>query len=329
MLKVKPQAHKAQKAPMETAPPEALGFSAERLERIPHFFKDYIDQGKLSGLSILVARRNKVAHWSVQGFADLESRTPLREDSIFRIYSMSKPITSVGLMMLFEEGLFRLDDPVSKYLPEFGKMQVWSDGNNLRWKVRGPLRPVSCHDLLTHRSGLTYGFLHAHPVDRLYRHAKIAERGFTLEETLARLSDLPLLFDPGTAWNYSVSTDMCGRLIEVLSGQSLDAYFEERLFKPLGMVDTAFAVPSEKAERLTSLYDRAAGEKTLRAADPAAKSAFLQMPRFLSGGGGLVSTMEDYYRFCSMLAEGGFARRGSLFKPQHGFLYDAESPAGE
>ena len=301
--------------PFQTEKPENLGFSSKRLAQIPHFFQSYLDQEKIPGLAILIAKGEKIAHFSAQGFASTETNAKLQADSIFRIYSMTKPITSAGLMMLFDEGRFRLEEPVGKYMPELGEMQVWKDGSNLRWQTRGPTNPMRIRDLLTHSSGLTYGFMHMHPVDRLYRHAQIGERHLSLGETVGRLAGIPLLFDPGTAWNYSVSTDMCGRLIEILSGETLDGFFAERIFKPLGMSDTAFAVDAGKASRLTSNYERHPKKKAMRVIDSAAKSAYLRMPAFLSGGGGLVSTIGDYYRFCLMLSRGGELGGARLLSP--------------
>ncbi len=297
--------------------PEAVGLSRARLARIPAFFQSYLDRGKVAGIAALIARQGGIAHLSCQGRADLESGAGMSPETIFRIYSMSKPITSLGLMMLFEEGAVRLDESVSRYIPAFGAMRVWESGSNLRVGTRPPAREVRVHDLLTHTSGLTYGFMNQHPVDRLYRRAHINDRDVTLEETCARLESIPLLFDPGTAWNYSVATDICGRLIEVLAGEGLDAFLRRRIFEPLGMDDTGFHVPEESLPRLSANYEKDPGTGGLRLSDPAgSQSMFARPPAFLSGGGGLVSTIGDYARFCQMLLNGGAYGGAGLVSPK-------------
>jgi len=289
--------------------PEDVGFSAERLAAIPQFFNSYVERGKLAGVSTLVARHGEVAHFETMGKASLEDGRAMEKDTIFRIYSMTKPITSLALMMLYEEGRFQLTHEVSRYIPAFKDLKVWDGGDADDYKTRALERPMTIRDLLTHTSGLTYGFMHAHPVDALYRRADLdgARTGdITLEEMAARLAEIPLLFSPGTHWSYSMATDVCGYLVEVLSGQTLDAFFASRIFKPLGMVDTGFDVPADKLGRLAANYEKHPTTKVTSLADPGSDASIYARPRrFLSGGGGLVSTMSDYYRFCQMMLNGG------------------------
>ena len=295
--------------------PEDLGLSTDRLARIGPFFADrYVRTGRLPGVLTAVARRGQLAHLACSGQRDVASGAPLTPDTIFRIYSMTKPIASVALMTLYEEGRFQLDDPVSRFIPEFADLRVWDDGTPLAYRTTYPERPMEVRDLLTHTSGLTYGFMGRHPVDALYRRHGIEGRAVLapmeaapavdLVEMVGRLAGLPLQFSPGTRWNYSVSTDVCGRLVELLSGESLDRFLASRLFEPLGMVDTAFMVTDDQADRLAACYARTPGDG-LAVADPAATSSYRTMPTFLSGGGGLVSTATDYLRFTLMLLNGG------------------------
>lgn len=289
--------------------PEDVGLNADRLAAIPDYFGSYIDKGKLAGLSTLVSRRGQIVHFESIGKRDRELGAPMERDSIFRIYSMSKPITSLALMMLYEEGHFQLNHEVSRYIPEFKKLRVWAGGTNAAWATKEPARPMTIRDLLTHTSGLTYDFMNQHPVDRLYRRAGIdslAKDKMTLKEMIERLADIPLLFSPGEAWNYSVATDVCGYLVEVLSGRPLDEFLEARIFMPLGMVDTGFTVPKEKLHRLTANYEKNAQTGETRLVDRSDEtSAYVKAKPFLSGGGGLVSTMTDYWRFCQMCLNGG------------------------
>ena len=285
---------------------KALGFSEERLNRIPAFFQSYVDNKKLAGYTALVARKNEVAHLTSKGTIAIDSDQAIDADTIFRIYSMSKPITSIALMMLFEQGLFRLENPVAKFLPEFANIQVWDGGSNLRPRARAAVRPMTIHHLLTHCSGLTYGFMHSHPIDRFYRQRKIGENVMTLEQTVKAAAELPLLFDPGDKWNYSISTDVCGRLIEVISGMPLDEFLQRNIFDPLQMKDTAFWVSEDKIHRLAANYNKHPATGALNLIDPAgAKSPYAKKPAYLSGGGGLTSTIGDYLRFCQMLLKGG------------------------
>lgn len=302
----------------QAAAPEDVGFCAERLDRIPQYFKSYIDRKKLPGTSLLISRRGKVALRSIQGVMDWDSGEPIKEDTIFRIYSMSKPITSVGLMMLYEEGAFRLEHEVSRYIPGFGDVKVFDGGTADDYKTRALDHPINIRDLMTHTSGLTYGFIADGPVEKLYRRAGLGgarDSEMTLAEFIDELVKQPLVFSPGTSWRYSVATDVCGRLIEILSGQSLDVFFEERIFKPLGMSDTGFTVPKEKIDRFASCYERDPMTKKISLQDSPATSPYLSGQAFLSGGGGLVSTMDDYARFCQMLLNGGELDGTRLLSP--------------
>jgi CubicO group peptidase (beta-lactamase class C family) len=296
--------------------PADLGLSAERLARIGPFFEErYVRRGALAGVLTAVARRGQLAHLSCSGVREVSTGAPLNPDTIFRAYSMTKPIVSVALMTLYEEGRFQLDDPVSRFIPEFAELRVWDDGTPLAYRTVYPERPMQIRDLLTHTSGLTYGFMARHPVDALYRRRGVEGRtaalapmedepSVDLAEMVAKLAELPLQFSPGTRWNYSVSTDVCGHLVEVISGQPLDRFLAARVFEPLRMVDTGFAVRAEQADRLAACYAVTAADK-LAVADPVATSSYRSMPTFLSGGGGLVSTAADYLRFTLMLLNGG------------------------
>lgn len=291
------------------AQPEDVGLNSARLAAIPEFMGSYVDRGKLAGLSTLVSRHGEIVHFESIGQRDRERGLPMERDSIFRIYSMSKPITSVALMMLYEEGHFQLSHEVSRYIPEFKKLRVWAGGTNEAWATKEPARPMTIRDLLTHTSGLTYGFMNQHPVDRMYRRGGIdgsATSQLTLKDMVEKLADIPLLFSPGEHWNYSVSTDVCGYLVEVLSGRPLDEFLQARIFAPLGMVDTGFMVPKDKLDRFTANYEKNAKTREVRLVDKSDEtSAYAAPKRFLSGGGGLLSTMTDYWRFCQMCLNGG------------------------
>lgn len=283
-----------------------LEFDPRRFARVDDVMHRYVDEGKLPGVQLAVTRRGEVVHRDCYGSTDVEAGTAVKPDTIYRIYSMTKPITSVGLMMLYEEGHFLLENPLSRFLPEFADAQVWDGGTADDPKTRPAAREITVHDVLTHLSGLTYGFHFQHPVDELYRKNGLGDFGqepdYDLAEGMARLAEQPLLFDPGTRWNYSMSTDVCGRLIEVMSGQALDVFFQERILGPLGMVDTAFHAPESDLDRCGPLYVRG-GDGKLAAF--ASSRQMTKPPRFLSGGGGLVGTGPDYLRFCHMLLNGG------------------------
>jgi CubicO group peptidase (beta-lactamase class C family) len=286
---------------------EEVGFDPVRLERIGRHFRRYVDDGLLPGWSLVVARSGSVVHLDRYGHRDVEAGLPVEPDTIFRIYSMSKPVTSVAAMMLWEEGAFQLKDPVSRFIPSFAESRVWRSGSVTNPSTDPLTEPMLIWHLLTHTAGLTYGFLYAHPVDELYRRAgfDMAEPvGADLADVCDRLAGLPLLFQPGREWNYSMATDVLGRVVEVVSGQTLDEFCRERIFEPLGMIDTGFMVPADQLHRLAALY--MAAPRTLQATrldviGDRAKSK----PDCLSGGGGLVSTLADYHRFTQMLLNEG------------------------
>lgn len=284
------------------------GLSAERLARIDRFLDErYVATGKLPGTLTLVARCGRVAHIGMTGRMDVERNRPMAEDTIFRIYSMTKPLTSVAFMMLVEEGLVALDDPVHHFIPEWRDLGVYDGGILAQgFKTRPTVRPMLIIDLLRHTAGLTYGFQSRTNVDAAYRDLGIGEveKSGTLDEMIANLAKLPLEFSPGDAWIYSVATDVLGYLIGRISGMPFESFLKERLFDPLGMVDTGFHVHEGKQDRLAACYALTPKGRTVLQDDPAT-SGFLKPPSFVSGGGGLVSTVADYYRFCRMLLNGG------------------------
>ncbi|HAN69087.1 MAG TPA: serine hydrolase [Halieaceae bacterium] len=291
---------------MEQVNPETLGLNAAQLARIGEHLRDrYIQPGKLPGSITLIARYGRVGLLDVAGLSDLERDTPMSENTIFRIYSMSKPITSVALMMLYERGLFSLEDPVHRFIPEWRNLAVRTAGAFPLFATAPCERPMTIRDLLRHTSGLTYDFLRESNLDYAYRKLQVANPapGYTLKHMIEQLAQLPLEFSPGTRWNYSVATDVLGYLIEVISGQSLPVYLQEHLFGPLGMVDTAFNITPDKVQRLASCYERDAAKK-LVCNDDGQASQFRDRV-FYSGGGGLLSTVGDYFRFCQMLLQGG------------------------
>ena len=290
---------------INTVRPASVGMSADRLERIGGWMDAYVDSGKLPGCMTLVARHGQVAYLDSRGMADEEAGRPIAPDDIFRIYSMSKPIVSAAAMALYEEGLFQLDDPVARYLPEFGDGQLWLDGEGADMKTEPVGDAMQVWHLMTHTSGLVYGNREDGAVGAAYRAAGVDFSGSrnvgTLEEMTKRLAAMPLRWRPGTRWEYSVSTDALGRFIEAVAGAPLDEVLRTRIFEPLGMNDTYFQLPAEKADRLTSLFTKQAdGSRT--ETDPAsAESSWVKPVTLFSGGGGLVSTASDYLKFCEML----------------------------
>jgi CubicO group peptidase (beta-lactamase class C family) len=288
------------------ASPESAGMSKVGFDRLEdHLKRRYIDAGRFPGTQVLVYRRGKVVHSAVQGFADVERKAPVRDDTIFRIYSMTKPITSVAFMMLFEEGRVALDEPVHKYIPEWKNLGVFQAGIAPAFLTKPPSRPMLIVDLLRHTSGLTYGFQQRSNVDATYRELKIGavEKAGTLQSMIDDLARIPLEFSPGEAWNYSVATDVIGYLIGKISGMPFEQFLKERIFNPLGMHDTGFFVPAGKAHRLAACYSAEKGGITLQ--DDPTTSSFLSPPSFISGGGGLCSTAADYLTFCRALLGGG------------------------
>lgn len=289
--------------------PEQVGLSEERLTRITsHLQRRYITPQKIMGCSTLVARRGEIVYRTDLGKMDIERDKELAADTIFRIYSMSKPITSVALMMLYEQGHFQLADPVYKYIPQWRDLQVYTAGEYPDFQTRPVARHMTVRDLLSHQAGLTYGFEgpEQSALDTAYQKLKVHTSGSedTLQDMVDKMARLPLEYSPGTAWKYSMATDVCGYLVEILSGMTLTEFFRQNIFEPLGMVDTGFTVPSDQVHRFAANYHRRS-DKTLALEDDPETSKYLKPQTFFSGGGGLVSTMTDYYRFCQMLLNGG------------------------
>jgi CubicO group peptidase (beta-lactamase class C family) len=283
------------------------GMSDAGLRRIDdHLRRVYIDPGRYAGTQTLVYRRGHVVHHSSLGFADIERKVAIRDDTIFRIYSMTKPITSIALMMLFEEGRVALDDAVAKYIPEWAGLGVFQAGIAPNFFTRPPARPMQIVDLLRHTSGLTYAFQNRTNVDAAYREKNIGEfeKAGTLDTMIADLARIPLEFSPGEAWNYSVSTDVIGYIVQQISGIPFELFVKQRILDPLGMTDTDFHVPAAKADRLAACY-AADGKGGMTLYDDPTKSSFLAPPALISGGGGLVSTTADYLTFCRALLNGG------------------------
>jgi CubicO group peptidase (beta-lactamase class C family) len=283
-----------------------VGLDAGRLARIDRHFARYVDDGRLPGWLVLVARHGKVAHLAADGQRDLEAGLPVEPDTRFRIYSMTKPVTAVAAMQLYEEGAFALKDPVAEFIPSFAKARVYREGPATAPVTVPAGRPMRLWHLLTHTAGLTYGFHYAHPVDAMYRAAGfewVAPEGRDLAACCDAWAGLPLLFEPGAEWNYSVASDVLGRVVEVVSGQPLDRYVQERIFAPLGMTDTGFWVEPAAAAKLAALYRANPGGTPIR--DDQLGGRSLRRPDCLSGGGGLVSTAADYHRFTQALLGGG------------------------
>ncbi len=290
----------ASSRPEIAADPESVGMSREALEAIGPAMQALIDREATAGIMTLVARRGEIVHWDARGWR-VPGLDPLDPNDVFRIFSMTKPVTSVAAMILVEEGKLALDDELGRVIPAFAEVQVWEEG-----ATRPPSRPIRIRDLLMHTSGLTYGIFGDSPVDSMYNRALnvlSTSGGGDLEARVDRIASLPLVDDPGAAWTYSVSTDVLGRVVEVVSGQSLDAFFRERIFEPLGMRDTGFQVSGGKSDRLVAMVRRNA-QGLAPASDPA-NDPVTRPPGWLSGGGGLVSTASDYLRFCQMLLNGG------------------------
>ncbi|CAL9650193.1 serine hydrolase domain-containing protein [Streptomyces sp. enrichment culture] len=284
----------------------AAGLDPAALDRLDGHFARQVDDGRLPGFLVAVARGGRVAHLSVHGLRDVAAGLPVTADTLWRIYSMTKPVTSVAALTLVEEGRLSLDDPVDRYLPAFAEPRVYVEGPADAPVTRPAAGPLRVRHLMTHTAGLTFGFYHSHPVDALYRAAGVESSvlpGADLAETVDLYASLPLQFEPGTEWNYSVASNVLGRLVEVVSGQPLDVFCTERIFGPLGMTDTGFHVTDAQAERLAELY----GETEDGGIEPVPGLPLRGRPRFLSGSGGLVSSAYDVHRFAELLR-----RRGEL-----------------
>jgi CubicO group peptidase (beta-lactamase class C family) len=283
------------------AKPEAVGFSAERLQRLEKGMQSYIDQKQLAGMVTVLARHGKVVHEKAYGVMDLQSNAPMKTDSIVRIFSMTKPITGVAMMMLYEEGKFRLTDPISRYIPEFKDLKVFAgmgaDGKPI---LEAPKHAPTIGELMSHTAGFTYGVFGASPVDKMYQ-AVSPLGAANLQEFIGRMAQLPLAYQPGEGWVYSVSVDIQGYLVEKLSGQPLGTFMRERIFNPLGMKDTGFSVPADKVSRVATIYNGSANGLVPAPRDP----NISKEPGLPQGGGGLYSTAGDYLRFTQMLLNEG------------------------
>ncbi len=300
---------------LATAPPESVGISSERLKRLDGALKRLVDEGRLAGVVSLLARHGKVVHFSAAGKKDIRQPDALQKDSIFRIYSMTKPVTGVAMMMLYEEGKWRLDDPVSRYIPEFSKLRVHAGDNaDGTPKLEDARRSMTMRELMTHTAGLAYGLGAVNPVDRMYREARVLDSSRPLQEMIDGLAKLPLLAQPGTRWSYSIGVDVQGYLVSKLSGMPFDEFLRTRIFQPLGMKDTAFFVPKEKLSRLALVH----GEDQTGKLTPPDESRGdpTVVPLGPSGGGGLFSTADDYLRFCQMLLNNGQLNGTRLLSPR-------------
>ena len=285
--------------------PAEVGLDADRLARIDRHYRRYVDDGRLAGWTLAVTRRGRVAHLTHHGQRDVEAGLPVTDDTLWRIYSMTKPVTSVAAMMLYEQGVLELTDPIKRWIPAFADARVYRAGPAGAAATVPVAEPIRVWHLLTHTSGLTYGFHHAHPVDEMYRMQGYefgAPAGVDLAGACDTFAGLPLLFQPGTEWNYSVATDVLGRIVEVVSGQSLDEFFAEHILGPLGMDDTGWSVADADRDRLAALY---AGSPQGLVRNDALGDDALRHPTLLAGGAGLVSTARDYHRFTQMLLRGG------------------------
>ncbi|PWI08463.1 serine hydrolase [Streptomyces sp. NWU339] len=290
----------------QEADPAEAGLDAKALDRLDRHFAHEVEEGRLPGFLVAVARGGRVAHLTAYGRRDVAAGLPVRSDTLWRIYSMTKPVTAVAALILMEEGRLSLDDPVGRHLPAFAEPRVYESGSGDGMRTRPAAGPLLVRHLMTHTAGLTFAFYHAHPVDALYREAGLDSSvapGADLAGTVDVYAGLPLQFDPGTQWNYSVASNVLGRIIEVVSGQPLDTFFAERIFGPLGMTDAGFQVGDEQAERLAELY----GETEAGGIEPIAGLPLRGRPRFLSGSGGMAASAHDMHRFMELLR-----RRGEL-----------------
>ena len=285
---------------------QIAGLAPDRLLNIErHLDRRYIQSGKLPGALTLVARRGEVAYVKPQGLMDVERNKPVCRDTIFRIYSMTKPITSIAMMQLYEQGRFLLDDPVHKYIPAWKNLRVYKSGVYPHFLTAPATSTMTIRDLFTHMSGLTYGFMNRTNVDAAYRELGLdGSRDLTMEALINQLAELPLEFSPGTAWNYSVSTDVLGYLVQLLADQPFDEYLRENVLDPLDMPDTGFHVRDNQLDRFAACYQYQPGDQ-LKLQDDPETSPFRREGRFLSGGGGLVSTIDDYFHFAQALCQGG------------------------
>jgi CubicO group peptidase (beta-lactamase class C family) len=301
--------------PLPSAKAENVGMSTERLTRLSEGMKSLVDQGRLAGVVTMVARHGKVIEFEAIGKRDIAANLPMQKDSIFRIYSMTKPITGVAMMMLFEEGKWQLNDPVAKYVPEFADLKVYGTDANGNVVLKDQAHPVTMRELMSHTGGFTYGYFSNTPVDKLQREADVLNVNNTLEEMIKRVAKLPLNAQPGSEWHYSISVDIQGYIVQKLSGMPFEEFLEKRIFKPLNMVDTGFYVPADKLKRLAEYYSYGKDGR-LEVVRGGINHDFSAKPAFSSGGGGLVSTATDYMRFCQMLLNGGKLDGVRLLSPR-------------
>ena len=321
---------------MDIVSPESVGLSSSRLERVSGWLEEQIATERLAGASVLISRHGSVAFFEARGLADQASARSFTRDTIVRLYSMTKPVTTVAAMMLYEEGRFQLDDPVARYLPEFASTEVWAGGEAPLSETVPVATPMTVRHLMTHTSGLTYGFMQTNVVDAAYREAELDFPGGPgpLDAQIRRLAEIPLICQPGSEWNYSVSIDVLGRLVEIWSGVDLDTFFRERLFEPLDMHDMGFHVAAENHERFAACYSPASGGDLsnvgrapdlaaqaartggLKLQDPVQGSAFRAPASVFAGGGGLTGSMRDYVRFCQMLMNGGELEGARILSPK-------------
>lgn len=304
--------------PLDIDPTEA-GLDPRRLDRITTHFAKYVDDGRLPGWHIAVTRGGKTVYNTTYGHADVENGKPIAGDTVYRVYSMTKPICAVAALILWEEGLFEMRDQVKWFIPSFADQKVFRSGTVTAPRFDPVTEPMEMWHLFSHTAGMTYGFVHSNPVDQMYRNAGFewgVPRGASLAEICDMLAALPLMFQPGTEWAYSMSIDVLGRVVEILSGMSLGEFMRTRIFEPLGMVDTAFHCPADKADRLAALYvpNPADNRRRVRA-DAMGAGALVQQPADL-GGGGLVSTMSDYMKFAEMLRGGGQSNGTRILSPR-------------
>ena len=301
---------------LPSASAESEGMSTERLAQLRSGMKELVDQGRLAGAVTMVSRHGKVVEFDASGKRDIAANAPMQKDSIFRIYSMSKPITGVAMMILFEEGKWQLNDPVAKYIPEFAKLKVYSTDANNNVVMKDQAHPVTMRELMSHSGGFTYGFFSNTAVDKLQIEADLLNPNNTLDEFIKRVAKLPLNSQPGSEWHYSISVDIQGYIVQKLSGMPFEEFLEKRIFKPLGMVDTAFYVPKEKLNRFAEFYSYDKdGKLQVVGVKDGLNHDFAAKPALSSGGGGLVSTATDYMRFCQMLLNGGQLEGTRILSP--------------
>jgi CubicO group peptidase (beta-lactamase class C family) len=297
------------------APPEALGLSSAALERIDPALQAFVDSGAVGGVYAVIARHGRIGYERTFGWRDVASREPLRRDAIFRIYSMTKPVVAAGILRLVDDGRIGLDDPVSRYIPAFAEAKVFAGGTAAAPVLQAPASPITVRQLLNHTSGLAYG-LTPGPVDTLFAAARLYDAGRTLEEFTDLLARIPLLFHPGTQWSYGSGLDVAGRVIEAASGQTLDRFLDDEIFRPLGMRDTGFRIRPDMRGRLVTVY-RSGPDGTLQELGPDALMAMFEPEaRFLWGSGGLLSTPDDFLRFAQMLLNGGVLDGARILRPE-------------